>query len=129
MTMVGISDVGKRLLCECPNFKPKASRSWQVQLGLGPQNDRGRAALCGFDGATQCRQSPPPRLKTLKPGMGPIRDFVALIGVVPFLLVHGSVVGISDSVAVWLFHVQHQFEERTTGIGIFTKRRFMGART
>jgi fatty acid desaturase len=74
MTLVEIFGVGKRLLCECPNFKPKASRP-------------GRCS------------------------MGPIRDFTALIGVVPFLLVHGSVVGISDSVAVWLFYVQHQFED------------------
>jgi len=34
-----------------------------------------------------------------------------LIGVGPFLLIHGPIVLLSASLGVWLFYVQHQFEE------------------
>jgi omega-6 fatty acid desaturase (delta-12 desaturase) len=34
-----------------------------------------------------------------------------LVGVVPFLLVHLPIVLLASSVGVWLFYVQHQFEE------------------
>jgi omega-6 fatty acid desaturase (delta-12 desaturase) len=34
-----------------------------------------------------------------------------LIGLGPFLLIHGPIVVISGSLGVWLFYVQHQFEE------------------
>jgi acyl-lipid omega-6 desaturase (Delta-12 desaturase) len=34
-----------------------------------------------------------------------------LIGLGPFLLIHGPIVLISGSLGVWLFYVQHQFEE------------------
>ena len=36
---------------------------------------------------------------------------VWLIGLGPFLLIHGPIVLISGSFGVWLFYVQHQFEE------------------
>jgi omega-6 fatty acid desaturase (delta-12 desaturase) len=42
---------------------------------------------------------------------GVIAVIVWLIGVGPFLLVHGPVVAISASIAVWFFYVQHQFED------------------
>ncbi|MGO8799033.1 MAG: fatty acid desaturase [Roseiarcus sp.] len=38
---------------------------------------------------------------------------MALIGVGPFLLIHLPVVILSASMGVWLFYVQHQFEETT----------------
>ena len=34
-----------------------------------------------------------------------------LIGIGPFLLIHGPIVLLAGSVGVWLFYVQHQFEE------------------
>lgn len=36
-----------------------------------------------------------------------------LIGLGPFLLIHGPIVAIAGSLGVWLFYVQHQFEETT----------------
>ena len=33
------------------------------------------------------------------------------VGIGPFLLVHGPIVLLAGSVGVWLFYVQHQFEE------------------
>src|SRR5579862_5688603 len=36
---------------------------------------------------------------------------VWLIGIGPFLLVHGPIVLLAGSIGVWLFYVQHQFEE------------------
>ena len=34
-----------------------------------------------------------------------------LVGVRPFLLVHGPIIMLAASIGVWLFYVQHQFEE------------------
>jgi len=42
---------------------------------------------------------------------GVVALMVWFIGVGPFLLVHGLVVAISASIAVWFFYVQHQFED------------------
>ena len=36
---------------------------------------------------------------------------IALVGVEPFLLVHLPIVLLASSIGVWLFYVQHQFEE------------------
>jgi omega-6 fatty acid desaturase (delta-12 desaturase) len=36
---------------------------------------------------------------------------IRLVGMGPFLLVHGPVVAISASIGVWFFYVQHQFED------------------
>jgi acyl-lipid omega-6 desaturase (Delta-12 desaturase) len=35
---------------------------------------------------------------------------MSLVGVLPFLLVHGPIVLLGASIGVWLFYVQHQFE-------------------
>jgi acyl-lipid omega-6 desaturase (Delta-12 desaturase) len=32
------------------------------------------------------------------------------VGLVPFVLVHGPIVGLAAAAGVWLFYVQHQFE-------------------
>lgn len=34
------------------------------------------------------------------------------VGIIPFLLMHLPIVLIAGSAGVWLFYVQHQFEER-----------------
>ena len=36
-----------------------------------------------------------------------------LVGVVPFVLVHLPMVLLAASIGVWLFYVQHQFEDTT----------------
>jgi acyl-lipid omega-6 desaturase (Delta-12 desaturase) len=38
-------------------------------------------------------------------------SLIWLIGLGPFLLVHGPIVLVADAVGVWLFYVQHQFAE------------------
>jgi acyl-lipid omega-6 desaturase (Delta-12 desaturase) len=40
-----------------------------------------------------------------------VAALIWLIGLGPFLLIHGPIVFISGSLGVWLFYVQHQFEE------------------
>ena len=42
-----------------------------------------------------------------------ITAMIWLVGVGPFLLVHLPVVLLASSMGVWLFYVQHQFEETT----------------
>jgi omega-6 fatty acid desaturase (delta-12 desaturase) len=42
---------------------------------------------------------------------GVVALMIRLVGVGPFLLVHGPVVVISATIAVWFFYVQHQFED------------------
>ncbi len=42
---------------------------------------------------------------------GVVAVMILLIGLGPFLLVHGPVVLISASLGVWFFYVQHQFED------------------
>lgn len=52
------------------------------------------------------------------------------IGIGPFLLVHLPIAPLAGSVGVWLFYVQHQFEETFWahgGNGTFTRRRFVEA--
>ncbi|WP_237480735.1 fatty acid desaturase [Lichenibacterium dinghuense] len=39
------------------------------------------------------------------------------IGLVPLLLIHGPVVVLSSTIGVWLFYVQHQFEETNWSAG------------
>jgi omega-6 fatty acid desaturase (delta-12 desaturase) len=38
-------------------------------------------------------------------------SLVWVLGIGPFLFVHGPIVLVADLVGVWLFYVQHQFEE------------------
>jgi acyl-lipid omega-6 desaturase (Delta-12 desaturase) len=40
-----------------------------------------------------------------------IATLMWLIGVGPFLLVHGSIMLLAAAIGVWLFYVQHQFED------------------
>ena len=40
-----------------------------------------------------------------------VATVIWLIGLVPFLMIHLPIVLVSSSVGVWLFYVQHQFEE------------------
>ena len=55
-----------------------------------------------------------------------------LIGVGPFLLVHLPIMLLAASIGVWLFYVQHQFEDTLWGAatsGTCTRRRCTAART
>ena len=52
-------------------------------------------------------------------------------GIAPFLLVHVPIVLLASSIGVWLFYVQHQFEETFwigSPAGTCTRRRFTAAR-
>ena len=40
-----------------------------------------------------------------------VATMIALVGVVPFLLVHLPIMLLAASIGVWLFYVQHQFED------------------
>ncbi len=56
-----------------------------------------------------------------------------LIGVQDFLLVQLPIIAVASSVGVWLFYIQHQFEETFWGkrgrCGMCTRRRFTAVRT
>jgi omega-6 fatty acid desaturase (delta-12 desaturase) len=44
-----------------------------------------------------------------------IATLIWLVGVVPFVLVHLPIMLLAASIGVWLFYVQHQFEDTAWG--------------
>ena len=60
-----------------------------------------------------------------------VATLIWLVGVNSFLIVQLPITLLAASIGVWLFYVQHQFEERSglmTRVGIFTKPGYTAVR-
>lgn len=111
----GIGDITTLTVREYRALPPRRRIAYRlyrhplVMFGLGPAylfllQHRLPAKLHGGPGAWMS-----PMLTNLAIGGG-ILSMAALVGIGPFLLVHGPVVLLAAAAGVWLFYVQHQFE-------------------
>jgi omega-6 fatty acid desaturase (delta-12 desaturase) len=113
----GIGDIDMLTVREYQALSPRRQLSYRlyrhplVMFGIGPAYNfmlRQRLPLGLMRGGWQ------PWLSTMATNVA-IAAFVAamiwLVGVGPFLLVHLPITFLGASIGIWLFYVQHQFEE------------------